>query len=81
MIDKAVDSCFFFMEKKFLNFHFTAPYLKAGNNNPTLKNIWVIFHGYGQLTEDFSKSFNILTNDENLLLFPQGLSKFYLGLP
>jgi predicted esterase len=66
------------MENKFITFDFTALYLKYANNNADLKNIWVIFHGYGQLSEDFFKSFDLLTTGDNLLLFPQGLSKFYL---
>ena len=66
------------MEKEFLAFDFKAPYLKADNSGSRLKNIWVIFHGYGQLVEDFSKTFELLATHDNLLLFPQGLSKFYL---
>jgi len=66
------------MEKYFLNISIQAPYLKVGSNSQQTKNIWVIFHGYGQLVEEFSKLFSPLISDENILLFPQGLSKFYL---
>ena len=66
------------MEKKFLTIDFKASYSKIGSKNHQTKNIWLIFHGYGQLSEEFSKSFSPLISDENILLFPQGLSKFYL---
>jgi len=66
------------MEKNFLNINISASYQKVGLANKKTKNVWLIFHGYGQLAEDFSSLFTPLISDKNLLLFPQGLSKFYL---
>jgi predicted esterase len=66
------------MEKKQLEFSFKAPYYKIGEFGRSTENIWMIFHGYGQLAEDFKERFSCLDTDENVLLFPQGLSKFYL---
>ena len=46
--------------------------------SPMTKRVWVVFHGYGQLTEYFLKKFEILDASTNFILAPQGLSKFYL---
>jgi len=66
------------MEKKIINFSFKAPYLKLGSHTDKTRNIWLIFHGYGQLAEEFIDSFLNIDLVENVLIFPQGLSKFYL---
>ena len=66
------------MEKKYLTIDVTAPYIKIGASNSAVKNIWLIFHGYGQLSEEFANSFTSLVSNDNVLIFPQGLSKFYL---
>lgn len=66
------------MEKNILSLNFKAPYYKIGTYSSSVKNIWLIFHGYGQLPEDFSQSFDLFAQDDNILIFPQGLSKFYL---
>lgn len=42
-----------------------------------VKNIFFLFHGYGQLAKNFINDFNFWNNDLNLLLAPEGLSKFY----
>lgn len=52
-------------------------YLVKGNiENP--KAIFVVFHGYGQLVEYFSRKFIGLEKDYKLI-FPQALSKFYIN--
>lgn len=66
------------MEKKVIEFRFKASYIKIGSINKRTKKIWFIFHGYGQLAEEFSKLFTEFPSDENCLIFPQGLSKHYL---
>ncbi len=42
------------------------------------ENIWLLFHGYGQLSEYFLRKFHSLNPELNFLIAPQGLSKFYL---
>ena len=42
------------------------------------KRVWIVFHGYGQLTEYFIRKFNVLNAEENFIIAPQGMSKFYL---
>ena len=66
------------MEKNIVEINFKAPYYKVGIVTQNTKNIWLIFHGYGQLAEDFAESFTNIKSRENVLIFPQGLSKFYL---
>jgi predicted esterase len=40
--------------------------------------VWFLLHGYGQLAEFFIKKFNMIDNETNYLIAPQGLNKFYL---
>lgn len=42
------------------------------------KEIWLAFHGYGQLTEYFIKHFEVLDPDKYFVIAPEGFSKFYL---
>jgi len=42
------------------------------------KKVWIAFHGYGMLSGFFIKKFEILDSEENFIIAPQGLSKFYL---
>ncbi len=66
------------MSKNQIEFNFKAPYYKVGEHSDATKCVWMIFHGYGQLAEDFTEKFDCLAQKENVLLFPQALSKFYL---
>lgn len=66
------------MEKKLLDFSFQAPYYVLGSIGEHTRKVWLIFHGYGQLANDFANLFSELASDESVLIFPQGLSKFYL---
>jgi len=66
------------MLRKDISFDCTAPYYKRGAKNENSRNIWLIFHGYGQLVDDFHQYFSSLNTAQNILIFPQGLSKFYL---
>lgn len=66
------------MEKKVIDIQIKASFIKVGSTNKKTKKIWFIFHGYGQLAEEFRKLFTEIASDENCLIFPQGLSKFYL---
>lgn len=66
------------MEKKQIRFDCEAPYYKVGTIGHTTKAIWMIFHGYGQLAEQFMHRFSIMNPEQHIMIFPQGLSKFYL---
>lgn len=68
----------FFMQKQFVSYQHKAVYFKVGSITPKTNNVWIIFHGYGQLAEEFRSSFKVLETEENFMFYPQGLSKFYL---
>ncbi|MEN7550587.1 alpha/beta hydrolase [Rapidithrix thailandica] len=65
-------------DKQEIEFNFTAPYYTLGRLTETTQNIWIVFHGYGQMTEHFIRRFDVLDLETNFLIAPQGLSRFYL---
>ena len=60
-----------------VSFKSYASYISLNILSPKTKNIWIIFHGYGQLSKFFIRRFDILDKKENYIIAPQGLSKFY----
>ncbi len=56
----------------------TARYYKLNTLSKQTKNIWIVFHGYGQLAEYFIKHFENLDAEENFIIAPEGLSRFYV---
>ncbi|MCX2743980.1 hypothetical protein OO013_08900 [Mangrovivirga sp. M17] len=60
-----------------VDFSFEAPYLVRGKTPKEAKRIWILFHGYGQNIEFFSKKFQQYEKSDCLII-PQGLSLFYL---
>ncbi|APD05667.1 hypothetical protein UJ101_00114 [Flavobacteriaceae bacterium UJ101] len=43
------------------------------------QNIWLAFHGYGELSEKFSKHFELVNLETNYIIVFQAPAKFYLG--
>ena len=66
------------MDKKTVQFSYKSPYYQIGSISDQTKEIWLVFHGYGQLAEEFLEEFSGLAKADSVFLFPQGLSKFYL---
>ncbi|MBP9152444.1 MAG: esterase, partial [Flavobacteriales bacterium] len=64
--------------KSFVEVPRTARYYKLNTATQKTKNIWIVFHGYGQLAEYFIKHFEDLDADENFIIAPEGLSRFYV---
>lgn len=60
-----------------INITKTANYATFGNKN-TAKTLWIVLHGYGQLCKYFIRNFNSLNEDENFVVAPEGLHRFYL---
>jgi len=56
----------------------TARFYELNSVQPTTKNIWIVFHGYGQLAEYFIKHFEKLDPKENTVIALEGLSRFYV---
>ena len=56
----------------------TARYCTIGNSEQSIKKIWFVFHGYGQLAKEFIKNFEVIVDDQTLIVAPEALNKFYL---
>ena len=57
----------------------TARYFQLGVVGGTIKQVWFVCHGYGQLAGYFLKHFESLDNGERLIIAPEGLSRFYMN--
>ena len=55
----------------------TARVFTLGTLSSRTKNIWLVFHGYGMLAQYFIKKFDELDFDENFIIAPEALSRFY----
>lgn len=64
--------------KSFIEVPRTARYYTLGSLSKNTKNVWLVFHGYGQLAEYFIKHFSELDLDENFIIAVEGLSRFYV---
>jgi predicted esterase len=62
-----------------LKFSYQARYYKLGELNQYTKEIWWVFHGYGQLAQFFIQKFKALKEHNICVLAPEGLSLFYLS--
>ncbi|CCH01082.1 hypothetical protein FAES_3073 [Fibrella aestuarina BUZ 2] len=45
----------------------------------TTKHVWFVLHGYGQLAQYFIRRFDVVANDETVVVAPEGLSRLYLN--
>lgn len=57
----------------------TAHYAKLGEAGPHIRKIWIVTHGYGQLSKTFINRFHAVMDEETLVIAPEGLSRFYWG--
>jgi predicted esterase len=55
----------------------TTRYYFLGNLNNQIGKIWFVFHGYGQLAKEFIKDFEIIANNQTLIIAPEAMNKFY----
>lgn len=55
----------------------TARIYTLGQLSDKTKNIWLVLHGYAMLSQYFIKKFDQLDLEENFIIAPEGLSKFY----
>lgn len=55
----------------------TAHYYSLGNIS-TAKTLWFVLHGYGYNANYFIHKFDVLADEENLVIAPEGLSNFYV---
>lgn len=66
------------MKKLSIKVQRTAHYTQLGTISKQTKEIWFVIHGYGQLSDYFIRNFNVLENDNRVVVAPEGLSKFYV---
>lgn len=55
----------------------TAHYYTIGTANRETREVWMIFHGYGQRANRFIHKFDHLDNASRLIVAPEALNKFY----
>ncbi|MEO5572623.1 MAG: alpha/beta fold hydrolase [Bacteroidia bacterium] len=56
----------------------TARYFSFDSPKENIKTLWILLHGYSQQADEFIKQFEILNDNETLVLAPEGLSRFYV---
>ena len=56
----------------------SARYYQLGKVSDSVKTLWFVFHGYGELAGEFIKKFKAIKNEETLIIAPEALNKFYL---
>lgn len=57
----------------------TAHYNTLGQAGKHIKKLWIVCHGYGQLSKTFIRRFIPIMDEQTLVLAPEGLSRFYWG--
>lgn len=55
----------------------TAHYYTIGTPGKHVEYCWIACHGYGQLAQYFIRKFDVIANEETLIIAPEGLSRFY----
>lgn len=56
----------------------TTRYYTLGSVQNLTKTVWFVLHGYGQAAEYFIKHFSDLGLEQNVVIAPEGLSRFYV---
>ena len=56
-----------------------AKFSTIGKLNANTKQVWIVLHGYGQLSQYFIRKFSILSENGHFVIAPEALSKFYLS--
>lgn len=57
----------------------TAKVVIEGEVNPKLRSVWLVAHGYGHLASYFINKLKPVLNEENLVIVPEGLHRYYLN--
>lgn len=66
------------MQQKNITVKKTARYFTIGEASSSIRNVWFICHGYGQLANYFLRNFSALDDGRTLLVSAEGLHRFYL---
>jgi len=66
------------VDEHFIRVTRTARYVTLGAIGPSLEELWLVCHGYGQLAGRFAPVFAPLLDGMRLVVAPEGLSRFYV---
>jgi predicted esterase len=55
----------------------TATVYQLGEFSDATETLWIVCHGYGQRADYFLRHFQVLDTGKNVVIAPEGLSKFY----
>jgi predicted esterase len=66
------------MQEHHLEVPRTARYFTLGEAGPATREVWIVFHGYGQLAGRFLGHFEPIADGTRLIVAPEGLSRFYV---
>ncbi|HKW47302.1 MAG TPA: hypothetical protein VJN70_07650 [Gemmatimonadaceae bacterium] len=69
------------LEERHLAVRRTARYYTLGPNDTSVKEVWIVLHGYGQLAGQFIRLFEQLDDGSRLIVAPEALNRFYLVGP
>lgn len=64
-------------EENIVEYKAAAPYEMLGQLSPATTDIWVVFHGFGQLAARFIRKFQFLDDGNQVVIAPQGPDRFY----
>lgn len=67
------------MQEHHIKIEKQARYFSIGEPGKEIREIWYVFHGYGQLAKYFIRHFQAIAADDRLIVAPEGLSRFYLN--
>lgn len=65
--------------KKLVDFTYQAHYSVSHEPNFHEKEVWIVFHGYGQLAEFFIRKFLPYDSPDRLIIAPEGTNYSYLN--
>lgn len=60
-----------------ITYQAAAPYEMLGQLTPKTTDIWLVFHGFGQLAARFIRKFQFLDDGNQVVIAPQGPDRFY----
>jgi predicted esterase len=66
------------IKQKYIKTTKTSRYFILGASNKLIKNVLFVFHGYGQLAKEFVKHFELIADDQSLIVAPEAMNKFYV---
>jgi predicted esterase len=55
----------------------TARFYVSGEISKNVKVLWVVFHGYGMLAKEFITKFDTITDENTIVVAPEGMHRFY----